>query len=114
VASSELKRRAWRLWPAIAIFALLANPAFGGDEDQDPPYMIYIDPESGRYVTDDPAANAGVAETDRARIHADVTKTTRASTGATSLVLVGAGALLLALVVIVWRRRRSKFRAGHL
>lgn len=30
------------------------NTATGGDEDERPPYMIYIDPETGKYTTEDP------------------------------------------------------------
>ncbi len=43
--------------------------AFGGDEDRNPPYMIYIDPETGRYTTEDPRRKAAVTQPDRASAH---------------------------------------------
>ena len=46
----------WRLaWPlAILAAALLPAIAYAGDEDSKPAYMIYIDPETGKYTTEDP------------------------------------------------------------
>ena len=39
---------------AFLAAALLPATAFPGDEDTKPAYMIYIDPETGRYTTEDP------------------------------------------------------------
>lgn len=33
---------------------VLATTAWSGDEDSEPAYMIYIDPETGKYTRDDP------------------------------------------------------------
>ncbi len=48
----------WRLACALAILAaaLLPATAYAGDEDTKPAYMIYIDPETGKYTTEDPDA----------------------------------------------------------
>lgn len=42
---------------AAALFAL-SGPVYSGDEDKDPAYMIYIDPETGKYTTEDPSVDA--------------------------------------------------------
>ena len=41
---------------AILVAALLTVTAYPGDEDSKPAYMIYIDPETGKYTTEDPEA----------------------------------------------------------
>ncbi len=41
---------------AILAAALLPAIAYPGDEDTEPAYMIYIDPETGKYTTEDPEA----------------------------------------------------------
>ncbi len=48
----------WCLACPLAIFAaaLLPATAYAGDEDTKPAYMIYIDPETGKYTTEDPAS----------------------------------------------------------
>lgn len=40
----------------ISVFAglLLCGIAIGGDEDERPPYLIYVDPVTGKYVTEPP------------------------------------------------------------
>lgn len=44
---------------ALFLAALLvAANAPAGDDDERPAYMIYIDPETGRYTTEDPFADA--------------------------------------------------------
>ncbi|MCH7637230.1 MAG: hypothetical protein IIA12_06120 [Proteobacteria bacterium] len=49
---------ALRLAGPLAILAAVLLPAiaFPGDEDTKPAYMIYIDPETGKYTTEDPAS----------------------------------------------------------
>ncbi len=37
---------------------LVAANAPAGDDDERPAYMIYIDPETGRYTTEDPFGDA--------------------------------------------------------
>ncbi len=48
----------WRLACPLAILAaaLLLATAYAGDEDSEPAYMIYIDPDTGKYTTEDPDA----------------------------------------------------------
>lgn len=52
---------------ALALGAAAAVPA--SDDDEDPPYLIYIDPETGKYTTVDPMAPRSEAGTP-ARAHA--------------------------------------------
>jgi len=40
----------------ILAAVLLTGTAYPGDEDSKPGYMIYIDPETGKYTTEDPDA----------------------------------------------------------
>ena len=49
---------ALRLAGPLAILAAVLLPAiaYPGDEDTKPAYMIYIDPETGKYTTEDPAS----------------------------------------------------------
>ncbi len=49
---------ALRLAGPLAILAAVLLPAiaYPGDEDTKPAYMIYIDPETGKYTTEDPEA----------------------------------------------------------
>ncbi len=49
---------ALRLACPLAILAavLLPATAYPGDEDTKPAFMIYIDPETGKYTTEDPEA----------------------------------------------------------
>lgn len=35
---------------------LATGPTLAGDDDKPPAYKIYIDPETGKYTTEDPAA----------------------------------------------------------
>jgi hypothetical protein len=41
-------------WVAILAAVIFPAIAYAGDEDSRPAYMIYIDPETGKYTTDDP------------------------------------------------------------
>ncbi|NNC78075.1 MAG: hypothetical protein HKN77_08950 [Woeseiaceae bacterium] len=43
---------------AIVACSLLMAPAFSGDDDKASAYKIYIDPDTGRYTTQDPHATA--------------------------------------------------------
>lgn len=49
---------ALRLAGPLAFLAAVLLPAiaYPGDEDTKPAYMIYIDPETGKYTTEDPEA----------------------------------------------------------
>lgn len=37
---------------------LFADVAVGGDEDERPPYLIYVDPVTGKYTTEPPSHEA--------------------------------------------------------
>lgn len=39
---------------ATFLTVLLPTSVYSGDEDEKPAYMIYIDPETGKYTTEDP------------------------------------------------------------
>lgn len=45
-----------RLLPALLLFCAVLAPsaAPGSDNDERPAYMIYLDPETGQYTTEDP------------------------------------------------------------
>ena len=48
-------------WVAILAAAVLPATVYAGDEDSKPAYMIYINPETGKYTTEDPdAGNSNV------------------------------------------------------
>ena len=53
-----------RIALSIILFAgyiTASLPAIAGDDDKPLPYMIYVDPETGKYVTVDPAAGHAAA-----------------------------------------------------
>lgn len=91
-------------WPVIvAMFAclLLTAPAFSGDDDKASAYKIYIDPETGKYTTEDPhaaAALAAVALPSSGRNQDD---------SHWRLVSVAAVILALSLAVVLMMRRRQ-------
>lgn len=53
-------------WLAAVLAGALALPGaaavHASDDDEDPPYLIYIDPETGKYTTVDPQAAPRDAE----------------------------------------------------
>lgn len=40
----------------FTVAALMAGAVIAGDDDKPPAYRIYIDPETGKYTTEDPLA----------------------------------------------------------
>jgi hypothetical protein len=38
----------------VVVLLAISGPAFSGDDDKAPAYMIYIDPETGKYTTTKP------------------------------------------------------------
>jgi hypothetical protein len=95
---------------AITAATLAAAAAsLAGDEDQDPAYLIYIDPETGRYTTEDPAAGAertGPLPIDAAEPAA----ASRPTPYRGALTAISAAAIALLCAVAVWQvaRRRSQ------
>lgn len=83
----------------LASLLLYSGHAHCGDEDSAPAYLIYIDPETKRYTTDDP----GVAP-------AKETVTTAPASDSNRLLLAVLGAAAV-LVAVVYRRNRQKSTA---
>ena len=46
---------------AICLALMLPLTVIAGDEDREPAYKIYIDPETGKYTTEDPEATTASA-----------------------------------------------------
>ena len=95
----------WRLACPLAILAaaLLPATAYAGDEDSKPAYMIYIDPETGKYTTEDPDAGNTNAPIVPAR------PTSGESNPGSPLLIVIGGALAVLLVggLLNHQRRRE-------
>jgi LPXTG-motif cell wall-anchored protein len=90
---------------AVKVFAavltsllLYSACAYCGDEDRAPAYLIYIDPETQKYTTDDP----GVAT----RPETAATAQTSPENNSALLAAVSVLAILVAIVVLK-RRRKS-------
>lgn len=95
---------ALRLACPLAILAttLLPAIAYSGDEDTKPAYMIYIDPETGKYTSEDPYAdntNDGVARAEPASGDARPNL---------PLLIVGGGALAVLLVGVLLNHQRRQ------
>jgi hypothetical protein len=91
---------------AVALFCVggvLAGVAsHAGDDDKAPAYKIYIDPETGGYTTEDPAARLEVTPVVRAASEPvpQADGSDRLVAAITAILLVG----LLAGAIIVYRR----------
>lgn len=85
--------------------ALATTTAFGGDDDKQAAYKIYIDPETGRYTTEEPDATAKPPSPFADPPRLDDRKPL-------SPVLVGAvmGLLALASAGIILKRRRHNMQ----
>jgi hypothetical protein len=46
------------LFALLSLMCATALPVYAGDDDKPPAYKIYIDPETGKYTTEDPGAMA--------------------------------------------------------
>ena len=93
--------------------ALLTAAAVGAsDDDEDPPYMIYIDPESGKYTTVDPLAAPPDARAKALPGPVDGAGTLAAPKSPWVLVAGAAGAVLLVLGGHRMRRRRRRLTTG--
>ncbi|MDH3351281.1 MAG: hypothetical protein OEM51_07015 [Gammaproteobacteria bacterium] len=98
---NEKLRRLGLLPAAAAALFALPGPAFSGDEDKDPAYMIYIDPETGKYTTEDPSADA---TPDAAAVPSQSPRATRSDTP----YLVAVTSLLAILLVFAIVRHQRK------
>ncbi len=100
MAVTDALRLACRV--AILAAALLSATAYPGDEDTKPAYMIYIDPETGKYTTEDPEA----ANQNDSVVHA------KAASGNSQpklpLLIVGGSALAMLLVGGLLKHQRRQ------
>ena len=87
----------------IAAVSLFSMPAIAGDEDESSPYLIYIDPETGRYTTTDPES-ATVAAQNVEEKASEGSEQVQRDVPVLSVGVVIACALLLAVVLVIRRR----------
>lgn len=102
---SERRKRSGQL-PLVAAALLVASGVvFGGDEDKDPAYMIYIDPETGKYTTEDPdaAPPADAVVT----VPQQSSRSSQAKRSDLPLLIAGATVLVVVLAVGVLRQQRK-------
>ena len=77
---------------ALALFALLfTDPLLASDNNEKPPYMIYIDPVTGKYTTEAPSSRAESAAIPEPAIEPKASRSAEMLTG-----------LLLLLVVTIY------------
>ncbi len=89
-------------WVAILAAAVLPTTAYPGDEDTKPAYMIYIDPDTGKYTTEDPDAGNTNAPVVPARPASGNSQTKQ------SLFILGGGVLALLLVGGLLKHQRRQ------
>lgn len=89
---------------AAFVIALLtaATPVYCGDEDRGSAYKIYIDPETGKYTTEEPGA---FVRSDSVVMPPPQSPPAKRSSPV--LLVTGAGALLVLFAVVAVRRRRN-------
>ena len=90
-------------WVAILAAAVLPATVYAGDEDSKPAYMIYIDPETGKYTTEDPDAgntNAPVVPAGPA--------TGDSNPGSPLFIVIGAALAVLFVVGLLKHQRRQE------
>lgn len=85
----------------VCLVLLAAEPAISGDDDKESAYMIYIDPETGKYTTQDPHATATA---DPVAVLPNVRHENDASW---RLVMAAASILVISFAVISIMRRRQ-------
>lgn len=93
----------------VLVAALLLGPLYtrAGDEDREPAYLIYIDPETGRYTTRDPAAGHDGPSPGNARGDSTRAKPDERSPNMLQIISAASVALVLFFAGIkVVRRRR--------
>jgi hypothetical protein len=84
----------------IAAAVLLPAAAWCGDEDSKPAYMIYIDPETGKYTHEDPDTATQVV--------APAAKQAPTDSQPGSPLLIVAGGVLAALLVVGLVKHKHK------
>ncbi|MDH3531842.1 MAG: hypothetical protein OEO82_02875 [Gammaproteobacteria bacterium] len=91
------------LLPVAAAGLMLAAPAWCGDDDKAPAYMIYIDPETGKYTTQDPDAENAPTE---AMVVAP--SSSQEPRGSTALLIAGTAILVVMLAASVIKYQRKQ------
>jgi len=84
----------------ILAAVLLPTTAWCGDEDSEPAYMIYVDPETGKYTHEDPDSAT--------QIVAPAAKQAPTDTQPGSPLLIVAGGVLAALLVVGLLKHKYK------
>ena len=95
-----LRLTCWLL--AILAAVVLPTTAYPGDDDTKPAYMIYIDPDTGKYTTEDPDAGSTNAPVVPAR------PASGDSNPGSPLFIVIGGALAVLLVGVMLKRQRRQ------
>lgn len=96
----------------IGLTALLGPPlSVASDDDEQPAYMIYIDPETGKYTTEDPLA----ADRDQPVPTAMTTGSTNAvpAVGVRQNWYAAVAAALVILLVVIGRRMLVRSSSSH-
>lgn len=108
-------RAAWSVaLLAGAFVALSAAPAEASDDDEDPPYLIYIDPETGRYTTVDPNVEGpDAAARSPAAPVTNMESPVDAPPERTTVIAVSAGVAAAVIAIAVAFRRRRDARRRH-
>jgi len=114
---------------SVTVVALLtmSGPAFTGDDDKAPAYMIYIDPETGKYTTTRPhsvgTATAAEQSTDAqaapnatsvvdAQPIVSAQSTPDVQTSNHALIIAGASVLVVLLLAGVIKNQRKHLHSG--
>ncbi len=86
--------------PLLLAAALVPATVWPGDEDSKPAYMIYIDPETGKYTHEDPdTATRTVTPVEQAK--------TASQPGLPLLIVAGSVLVALLVVGLVKHQRRQ-------
>ena len=92
-------------WVALLAAAVLPTAAYPGDEDTKPAYMIYIDPDTGKYTTEDPDAGNTNAPIVPARPASG-----EGNTSSPLLIVVGGALAVLLIGGLLNHQRRQHLR----
>ena len=97
---SHVSRSVFLLIMALLIGTLMSGQAISSDDDEKPPYMIYVDPVTGKYTTEDPYRENAV----------DLAQDTKPDTkdgNSVSFEAIVISLLLLATIALVLKRRHA-------
>ncbi len=106
------KRLADVIAATLAVALLLPIAAIAGDEDRGAAYMIYIDPETGKYTTLDPELNDGTHPTAEVRATESPRRNTAVPDPVTRRIVQVISAAAVALVLVAAGMTIVRRRAG--